>query len=249
MAKKQLRAVSTTDNHIVLGYFNATWDTVSGRFGRTTAMLMENCISLCVQTLTSLSPAATSVYTPSGFIPGTSEIKGWHLLVYVLTRRSNLPDVCITRAMKGADCSTDHDLIQCILKMDVQVTRRRQAANQKQRLNVARLHTTTGRTDLRNSMLRAFASSSTTAENSINDDWESFCSTVYTAATEPLGYPRCVNADWFDYNDPATATLLRDNRAALQERFSHPQSQAAIQHHAQTKWKLQRELLYMEDSW
>ena len=58
-------------------------------------------------------------------------------------------------------------------------------------------------------MQRAFASSSTTAENSINDDWESFRSTVYTAAAESLGYPRRVKADWFDYNDPAIETLFR----------------------------------------
>ena len=156
-----------------------------------------------------------------------------------------LPDVCITRAMSGAYCSTDHHLIRCILKMDVHLTRRRLAAKPKRRLNVPNLHTTTGRSDVCNSMQRAFASSSTTAENSINDDGESFRSTVNTA----VGYPRLVNADWFDYNDPAIETLLRDNHAALQKRLRNPQSQAAIQHRAQTNSKLQHELRHMEDSW
>ena len=94
-----------------------------------------------------------------------------------------------------------------------------------------------------------FASSSTTAENSINDDWQSFRSAAYTAAAESLGHPRRANADWFAYNDPAIETLLRDNRAALQERLSNSQSQTAIQHHAQTKSKLQRELRHIENSW
>ena len=99
-------------------------------------------------------------------------------------------------------------------------------------------------------MQRALASSSTTAGNSIKDDWgESFRSAVCTAAAESLGYPRCVNADWLDYDDPAIETLLRDNRAALQERLRNPQLQAATQHHAQTKSKYQRELRHMEDSW
>ena len=141
-----------------------------------------------------------------------------HLLDYVLPRRSKLPDVCITQVTRGTDCSTDNHLIQCILKMDVHVTRRLQVTKPKRRLNVAKLHTTT--TDLCNSMQRAFASSSTTGEKFINEDWESFSSTVYTVAAEYLGYPRCVNTDWFDYNDPAIEPLLRDNRAALQEPLS-----------------------------
>ena len=122
---------------------------------------------------------------------------------------------------------------------DVHVTRRRPAAHPKRRLNVAKLHTTTGRADLRYSEQRAFASSSNIAENSINNDWESFRSTAYTAAAESLGYPRRVNADW----------LLGNNRAAFQERLSNPRSQTAIQHHTQTKSKLQRELRQVEDSW
>ena len=94
-------------------------------------------------------------------------------------------------------------------------------------------------------MQRAFASSSTTAENSINDHRESFRCTACTAVAEYLGYPRRVNANWFDFNDPAIETLLGDNRAAFQERHSNPQSQADIQHRAQTKLKLQRELRHM----
>ncbi|KAI0218178.1 hypothetical protein LSAT2_030100 [Lamellibrachia satsuma] len=93
-----------------------------------------------------------------------------------------------------------------------------------QSLNVAKLPTTTGRAGLCNSVQRALASSSITADNSINDDCESLGSTVYTAPAEYLIYPRRVNADWFDNNDPAIETLLRDNRDALQERVSNPQS-------------------------
>ena len=129
------------------------------------------------------------------------------------------------------------------------VTRRRQAAKPKRRLDVAKLQTTTGRADQCKSMQRAFASSSTITGNSINDDWEFFRCIVYTAAAESVGYPRRVNADWFDYNDPTIEILIRDKRAALQERLSNPLSEAAIQHHAQNKSKLQLELRHMEDSW
>ncbi|KAI0218678.1 hypothetical protein LSAT2_029612 [Lamellibrachia satsuma] len=86
--------------------------------------------------------------------------------------------------MRGADCSTDHHLIRCILKIDVHITRRRQAAKPKRRLNVAKLPTTTGRADLR---LRVELIYATLSENSINDDWESFRYTyTYTLLPQNL---------------------------------------------------------------
>ncbi|KAI0213891.1 hypothetical protein LSAT2_001024, partial [Lamellibrachia satsuma] len=96
---------------------------------------IENIIEPSKTISDSLSPTATSVYPTSGFTP---------LKLY--------GDVYITRALRGADFSTDHHLIRCSFKMDMYVTQRRKAANPKRRLNVAKLHTTTGRANLRNSM-------------------------------------------------------------------------------------------------
>ena len=166
-------------------------------------MIMENCFSLCADFDLAITNSYFNIPDKWFYTWQHPRSKRWHLLDYLLTRHSNLPDVCITRAMRGADCSTDHHLIRCIFRMDVNITRRRQAANPKRRLNVAKLHTTTGRADLCNSMQCAFATYSTNAEKSINDDRESFRSAAYTVAAESLGYPRRVNAGWFDYNNPA----------------------------------------------
>jgi len=45
--------------------------------------------------------------------------KHWHLIDFVIVRRSDLHDVKITRAMRGADCWTDHRLIRSQLSMRV----------------------------------------------------------------------------------------------------------------------------------
>ena len=45
--------------------------------------------------------------------------KHWHLIDFVIVRRSGLHDVKITRAMRDADCWTDHRLIRSQLSMRV----------------------------------------------------------------------------------------------------------------------------------
>jgi len=38
--------------------------------------------------------------------------KHWHLIDYVITRQRDLKDIHDTRAMRGADCNTDHIMIK-----------------------------------------------------------------------------------------------------------------------------------------
>ena len=40
--------------------------------------------------------------------------KQWHLIIF---RQRNLQDVCITRAIRGAGCWTDHRLIRAVLRL------------------------------------------------------------------------------------------------------------------------------------
>ncbi|KXJ24441.1 hypothetical protein AC249_AIPGENE22595 [Exaiptasia diaphana] len=45
--------------------------------------------------------------------------KHWHMLDYIITRRSDRGDVCVTKAMCGAECWTDHRLV--ISKLDIHI--------------------------------------------------------------------------------------------------------------------------------
>lgn len=49
----------------------------------------------------------------------------WHLLDYVITRQADRDDILITRAMRGAECSTDHQLIKSKMKLNIRPTIRR----------------------------------------------------------------------------------------------------------------------------
>ena len=39
--------------------------------------------------------------------------KHWHMLDYIITRHQDLSEILDTRAMRGADCWTDHVLLRC----------------------------------------------------------------------------------------------------------------------------------------
>ena len=64
--------------------------------------------------------------------------KHWHLIDYVIVRRRDLNEVQITRAMHGAECSTDHRLICSTLRLAVRLPSRRQTPRHK--LNVHAAH-------------------------------------------------------------------------------------------------------------
>ena len=64
--------------------------------------------------------------------------KHWHLIDYVIVRCRDLNEVQITRAMHGAECSTDHRLIRSTLRLTVRPPARRQKPRHK--LNVHAAH-------------------------------------------------------------------------------------------------------------
>ena len=45
--------------------------------------------------------------------------KHWHLLDYVIVRRSDCRDVQLTDAMRGAECWTDHRLVRASIQLNI----------------------------------------------------------------------------------------------------------------------------------
>ena len=59
--------------------------------------------------------------------------KYWHLLDYIIVRSVDRKEVFISRAIRGADCWTDHQLIRAKLRMDIHPQLKKTPA--KKRLN------------------------------------------------------------------------------------------------------------------
>lgn len=53
--------------------------------------------------------------------------KHWHLLDYVIVRRSDRRDVHLTRAMRGVECWTDHRLVRASIKLNIRPPARKEA--------------------------------------------------------------------------------------------------------------------------
>ena len=122
-----LRRISQDDKILLLGDFNARvgrnhdiWYGVIGHHGE------ANMNSICLRLLSlcsELGLAITSTFFQLRDMHMTSWMhpssKHWHLIDYVIVRCLDMNKVQITRAMRGAECSTDHRLIRSTLRLAV----------------------------------------------------------------------------------------------------------------------------------
>ena len=114
-----LQKIPPTDKVIILGDFNArvgddstSWLIALGKFGWDKSNSNgEQLLSICTQF--NLAITNTFFKMPDHWYYSWQHprSKRCHLLDYIITRR-DLADIRSTRAMRGADCSTDHYLIR-----------------------------------------------------------------------------------------------------------------------------------------
>ena len=65
--------------------------------------------------------------------------KQWHLIDYAICRRRDIRDIRITRAMRGAECWTDHRLVRSILSLHTTLTRSKTAKSCRPAFDTAKL--------------------------------------------------------------------------------------------------------------
>ena len=69
-----------------------------------------------------------------------SRSKHWHLIDYVIVRRTDRQDVRVTKTMYGADCWKDHRLVASKLNLSIQPARRPQGKKAHKTLDVSKLN-------------------------------------------------------------------------------------------------------------
>ena len=140
--------------------------------------------------------------------------KHWHLIDYVIVRRRDLNEVQITRAVRGAECSTDHRLICSILRLTVRPPARRQKPRHK--LNVHAAHNQNIREELCNATDQSLShiSMSTTLNctSNLTMEWQALSSTLLIASQSTLGNMEIRHQDWFDDNATEIRSLINDKR-------------------------------------
>ncbi|XP_076128077.1 uncharacterized protein LOC143109310 [Alosa pseudoharengus] len=124
-----LHQIPKNDKILLLGDFNASvgknsviWKGVLGRHGVGQANSNGmRLLTLCSEhnlTITNTIFQQKTKYKTSWMHPCWPH---WHLIDYVIVRRSDIRDVLITRAMRGAECWTDHRIIMTTVFMKLQL--------------------------------------------------------------------------------------------------------------------------------
>ena len=131
----------------LFGDFNArvgtdykTWSNVIGKNGvgkcnSNGLLLLQTCAEHDLLTTNTLFHLHTQNKT-SWMHPWS---KHWHLIDYVITRRKDLQDVRVTKALCGAECWTDHRLIITKLNVCIQPPCQPQDKRVPKRLNISEL--------------------------------------------------------------------------------------------------------------
>ena len=161
---KTLRSVPTPDKIMLMGDFNArvgqdysTWSGVLGKFG--CGKLNTNwelLLSTCTEhqlSITNTFFQHKSAHKYSWMHPRS---KHWHLIDFVITRQRDLPDILDKRAMRGANCSTDHIMIRTTANLKVR-RKMRKKRTLRPKLNVTRLKLLQVQKDLELALTEQFA--------------------------------------------------------------------------------------------
>ncbi|KAL8576040.1 hypothetical protein ACOMHN_052058 [Nucella lapillus] len=123
-------------------------------------------------------------------------------------------DFRITRAMRGAECWTDHRLVRSVVKLYIAPTHRKKSKSVRPSYNIAKLKHPFHR-DYFVSSLDNKLTSHGPLTGSPTQQWDQFSSMVKEAAQSTLRPKKRVHQDWFDENDEASSWMRSRRRIWL----------------------------------
>ena len=251
-----LHATPQSDKLLLLGDFNArvgsnnsAWPSVLGPHG----MGKENSNGLLLLTLCSeegLSITNTlfeqpEIHKATWMHPRS---KHWHLIDFVITRRRDISDILITRAMRGADCWTDHIMLRCKASFRIAGKHRKQPSSVKKKLDVNKLNSPQIQQELRNALSERLQQSQQDSGDP-DTEWEVFRDTVYSTAKSVLGHPQRKHQDWFDENNQEILDLLAKKGAAHVDWLSDRTSDTKQEQLRRLRSEAQVKTRQLKDAW
>ena len=240
-----LQKIPSTDQVIILGDFNArvgddsmSWPIALGKFGKDKSNSNgEQLLSICTQFKLAITNTFFKMPEHWYYSWQHPRSKRCHLIDYIITRRVDLADIRSTRAMRGADCSSDHSLIRSLCNFHIKPPRRKTGPTPVKKLNVSKLADSKMQALLMTNMEANVTN--LPCDGTINDQWENLCEKVYQTSVDTMGHTARKHQDWFDENDEDILSLLDDRRKAHGALLSQ-QTRSRNQRYAQAKSKVQK---------
>ena len=251
-----LDSVPANDKLILLGDFNARvgcdhnqWEGVLGKHGTgkmnaNGLLLLSKCTEYNLIITNTLFRMADK-YKNSWMHPRS---KQWHLIDYVIVRRRDIRDVLITRAMRGAECWTDHRLIRSTLNLIIAPHHPRRQKLSRRTFNVAKLQQSRCLDTFQHKLDEQLATIGPLFGDP-TQKWNQFRDTVTETAKSVLGLNSRNHQDWFDKNDSAIEDLLTKKNKAFMEWQNDLGSSAKKERFKSYQSLAQREIRRIHDQW
>lgn len=252
MLDQTVSRIDKRDKLVLMGDFNARvgsdfqlWEGVLGRQG--VGKMNSNglrLLTLCTEhnlTITNSLFQLPNKYKTSWMHPRS---KQWHLIDYVIVRRTSISEVKITRAMRGADFSTDHRMILSKISLTIRPKTRINGSTKK--VNCGLLSNTQHREAYMEAVITGLHNVS---DGDLDHTWSQIADTVRSAGLDALGTSRKRHRDWFDESDQQVKELLRTKNAAHNAAISHPNSSYLRRKFAEVRAETQRRLREIENKW
>lgn len=227
-----IRQYSKQEPLIILGDFNArvgadheAWPSCLGHFGvgnmnDNGQRLLETCSyhDLCVtNTFFSTRPH----HRVSWRHPRS---KHWHQLDLIITRRSQLSSILVTRTYHSADCDTDHSLICSQVRLQPKKFHRSTQAAKP------RVNTLMTKNPEKIRLYNALLENSLKNINSNSRSevlWEEIQTATHTSAINAFGKKQCSpQNDWYPLHAEDLDPLIKAKRSALQKYKESPTAQS-----------------------
>ena len=256
-----LQNIVATDKIILLGDFNArvgsnhlVWGGIIGKHG----VGHENAnglrlLNLCAEhdlVITNTTFQMPDKFKTTWMHPRS---KHWHLIDYVITRQKDLKDFTITRAMRGAECWTDHRLLRSIVKIKIRPPARKQA--KRKNINRAPFHDQAKLADLRSALSDAVNNLETQNLGPLPNHeyfsakWEVISASLFSTTVSVLGNTQRRHQDWFDSNNNEIQDILRRKNQAHTAALNNPSSGEARRKFSELRSEAQTILRQMENNW
>ena len=131
-----------------------------------------------------------------------------HMIDFIITRCRDKMNIHTIRAMRGANCWTDHQMLRSKVVFRIRKKHNRQGTSKPTKLNTAKLSTTSHRESFEQEMGSALAQWEEKENSTQDDKWAALQQVVYNTAKTYLVKPDRKHQDWFDPNDQELHTLM-----------------------------------------